>query len=144
MLEVLGHGIDPIQRLGATNDLISLLEFVDSEWQSFGRSDVRTMHDCIRVPLGIENLYTGGTYYSLTAHRSEVWFARTDSRSGPQYDSSRFYLSEVVDVVRGDTVQLTIDRTKGWYDDCLVIATKRLYVVGQFPGANRASSFIRD
>ncbi len=143
MLEVLDHGIDLIQRLEATRGLISLLEFVDSEWQSFARSDARTMHDCIRVPIGIESLYTGGTYYSLAERKREVWFARTDSRSGPQYDSSRFYLSEVVDVVRGDTVQLTIDRTKGWCDDHLVIGAKRLHVVGQFPGAHRAGSFIR-
>lgn len=129
-------------KLVGINGLISLAQFARSEWESFEKTGLWTMHDCIKVPSCIESILVRddcrgiGTdvEYQLAPQKRKIWFkqldtsARYDSRrpNRRRYDGESFYLSELVDP-EGHSWQFEFKLSVvGGYDKLTLVKKKSL------------------
>lgn len=109
-------------RKEGVNNLIELLEFVQTEWDRFMNSKRRTMRDLV-IPGHITHLVINGEIYEIGGRRA-LWFERLDRG----YCQDRFYVSEGTDM-NGHPYQLHLDRSQGnMYDDVVLVLARRLGV----------------
>lgn len=121
---VLTPSTDQDLRRRGTENLIRLLEFMDSELERFFNSKRPTMRD-MTVPSYITPLFIAGAPYWLTEERRDAWFDRLPKGRG--YNADRFCIRELVDTY-GHAHLLVLDRSRGASpDDVVIVQDRKLY-----------------